>query len=202
MGDVFNLFNWKKVLNFSAERFLKEAGDLFIYEGDYEGALLRVGRALSLEPEDTRALVLKADILFCLGRDIDALDTLNRTLKIDPDCLEALISKASVLDALGNPRDALDTCNRVMTSLNRSMNYLLPSLYDLKLGLLIRLRRFRQASHTMRQARQTLPKEEFFYLANCYQPQIEQRCRERGATVRERANRLSLRLIAGSKAAI
>ena len=28
-----------KVLNFSAERYLKTAGDLFIYEGDYESAL-------------------------------------------------------------------------------------------------------------------------------------------------------------------
>ena len=47
----------KKVLNFSAERYLKTAGDLFIYHSDYAGALEMVDKALTHDETDTRALV-------------------------------------------------------------------------------------------------------------------------------------------------
>ena len=51
-----------KVLNMSAERYLKTAGDLFIYEGDYASALHMVEKTLEIEPGDLRALVLRGPV--------------------------------------------------------------------------------------------------------------------------------------------
>ncbi len=68
----------KNVLNMSAERYLRTAGDLFVYEGDYESALMMVDKTLAIQPEDTRALVLRGDILYCLNKDFEALSVFNK----------------------------------------------------------------------------------------------------------------------------
>ena len=139
-----------KVLNFSAERYLKSAGDLFIYEGDYESALNMVDKTLEIEPQDVRALVLRGDILYCLNRDQEALDTFNTALSINPDSVEALISRAGVLDVLGKYREALECCNRAFEQIRPYQNFLLPSLYDQNIVLLLRLKKYRQASLLLR----------------------------------------------------
>jgi tetratricopeptide (TPR) repeat protein len=192
----FNLLN--KVLNFSAERYLKTAGDLFIYDGDYETALSMVDKTLEIEPDDTRALVLKGDILFCLNRDLEALQYFNRALKADPNCAEAYISKASVLDILGKQRDALECCKRAYILITRQNEFLLPSLYDQKLSLLVRLRKFREAYQLLMESSNRLGSEEFNYLVTCYKAFIERGCQERSNS-KERAQKLALQVIAGQK---
>lgn len=157
-----------KVLNMSAERYLKTAGDLFIYEGDYISALLMVEKTLEIEPSDIRALVLRGDILYCLNRDNEALETFNKALSIDPDSVEALISSAGVLDVLGKYREGLECCGRAFQQIKPYQAYLLPSLYDQNIVLLLRLKKYRQARYLLRSAESRLIKEDYQFLLSSY----------------------------------
>ncbi len=183
-----------KVLNFSAERYLKTAGDLFIYEGDYESALGMVEKTLELEPHDMRALVLRGDILYCLNRDQEALETFNLALSINPDSVEALISQAGVLDALGKYREALSCCVRAFEQIRPHQYFLLPSLYDQNIVLLLRLKKYRQAQMLLRSSEGRLPKEEHEYLLSCYS-HILARLSEQRQKARSKARLLRMELL-------
>lgn len=185
-----------KVLNISAERYLKSAGDLFIYDGDYESALEMVEKTLEIEPDDIRALVLKGDILYCLNRDLEALQVFNHVLSINADCVEALISKAGVLDVLGRHRDALVCCNRAFELIRAHQAFLLPSLYDQKMLLLLRLKRYREALRLLDEAVGKLGGEDYQYLNHSYRPILE-RCFRGRDIIRKRAGTLSLKVLAG-----
>ncbi len=169
----------KKVLNFSAERYLKTAGDLFIYHSDYHGALELVEKALETEPNDTRALVLYGDILFCLNRDGEALKALNKAIGLNPQMAEAYISKAGVLEVMGKCREALQCCRQALQLINRSKQYLLPSLFDQQIILLIRLKRFREAQQVLEKANDYLEDEDLDYLMSSYKSLLEQFCQKR-----------------------
>lgn len=177
LTQLFNAL--KKVLNFSAERYLKTAGDLFIYQGEYESALLMVEKTLEIEPQDPRALALKGDILYCLNRDLEALDVFNSLLAIYPTSLEALASKAAVLDVLGKYREALNCCNAALANLSDKSHYLLGSLYEQKLLILIALRRYREADTLLKQALLELDKTSKEYLVANYKGTIEQNLKYR-----------------------
>lgn len=183
-----------KVLNFSAERYLKTAGDLFIYEGDYEAALELVEKTLEIEPQDVRALVLRGDILYCLNRDTEALETFQKTLGIDPNCVEALISCAGVLDVLGKYRDSLECCIRAFQQIKPYQSYLLPSLYDQNIVLLLRLKKYRQTRFLLKTAEARLPKEEYQYLLGCYSHILDRLSRDRHKA-RAKAKQLSLEVL-------
>lgn len=190
---------FKKVLNFSAERHLKTAGDLFIYHSDYEGAMELVKKALAHDPEDTRALVLYGDILFCLNRDIDALNILNKALSLNNKLAEAYISKAGVLEVLGKFREALDCCKEALNHIKPDKRYLLSSLFYQQLVLLIRLKRFREAQRLLDRIHQYLDEEDVDYLNACYRGLLDQLCNKR-QQIRERAKRLSIQVIDGKEA--
>lgn len=183
-----------KVLNFSAERYLKTAGDLFIYEGDYEAALELVEKTLEIEPKDVRALVLRGDILYCLSRDQEALDTFRKTLAIDPDCVEALISCAGVLDVLGKYRESLECCVRAFRQIKPYQGYLLPSLYDQNIVLLLRLKKYRQARFLLKTAETRLPKEEYQYLLGSYSHILDRLSRNRHKA-RAKARQLNIEIL-------
>ncbi len=183
-----------KVLNFSAERYLKTAGDLFIYDGDYESALYMVEKTLEIEPDDIRALVLRGDILYCLNRDQEALDTFDRVLSMDPDSVEALISKAGVLDVLGKYREALACCTHAFQKIRPHQAFLLPSLYDQNIVLLLRLKKYRQAQMLLKAAEGTLSKEESQYLLANYS-HILARLSENRQKMRAKADLLSLEVL-------
>jgi tetratricopeptide (TPR) repeat protein len=184
----------KKVLNFSAERYLKTAGDLFIYHSDYHGALSLVEKALFHEPNDTRALVLYGDILFCLNRDLEALKALNDAISLNPDLAEAYISKAGVLEVMGKYREALLCCRQALTLIDQKKQYLLPSLFDQKIILLIRLKRFREAQLVLDNAANYLDEDDLDFLFSSYKGLLDQFCQKRQQAT-EKAKRLSLSVI-------
>ncbi len=183
-----------KVLNFSAERYLKTAGDLFIYEGDYESALGMVEKTLEIEPQDMRALVLRGDILYCLNRDEEAMETFNLALSIDPDSVEALISSAGVMDVLGKYREALECCNRAFQRIQPYQNFLLPSLYDQNIVLLLRLKKYRQAQLLLRNSESRLGKEDYIYLLSSYS-HILDRLSQNRQKARNKARNLNMALL-------
>lgn len=187
---------FKKVLNFSAERYLKTAGDLFIYHSDYQGALGLVEKALDSEPYDTRALVLYGDILFCLNRDVEALQSLNEAIKLNPTLAEAYISKAGVLEVLGRHREALQCCRQALLYIDKRKEYLLPSLFDQEIVLLIRLKRFREAQRVLEKAQYYLDEDELDYLLSSYKGLLDGFCQKR-YEAQGKAKRLSLQVLKG-----
>jgi len=192
----FNLLD--KVLNISAERYFKTAGDLFVYEGEYEPALAMVEKTLALEPDNVRALVLKGDILFCLNRDLDALRVLNHALAQNAKYAEAYISKAGILDVMGKYRDALHCCNKAMSFIHPGNRHLMTALIDQKLVLLLKLKKCQEAKTVLNDAASQLTPEDFRYIHSSYAPMIQQFCQVR-EHLRNKANHLSLRVIQGNK---
>jgi tetratricopeptide (TPR) repeat protein len=163
------------ILKLEVERKVLEASDAFVYTGHYQRALHSVNDALRQCPDHLRGLLLKADILFCLSEDEEALKVIELALIHHPFCVEAHLSKAGLLEMLGQDRDALASCNQAFLHLTDPTRYLLPALFDQKLMLLIRLRKFQQAKRIMRQASQVLEESDFRALKASYQTILSRR---------------------------
>ena len=161
------------VVNLSVETALRTAGEVFIYDGDYELALELVERALGITPNNQRALVLKGDILFCLNRDLEALVLLNDALELNPHCIEALVSKAGVLEVLQHHREALRCCNEALVLVGDTEHPLLLSIFDQKLQLLVFLKRYREAEKLLISAQSRLIEREYQFLYHSHQGGIQ-----------------------------
>jgi tetratricopeptide (TPR) repeat protein len=178
------------VLNMSVERYLRHAGDLFIYEGEYESALLMVDKTLEIDPKDVRALGLKGDILYCLNRDIEALDIFNRVLKINPASVEVLLSKACTLEALGRSREALLSCQKALSATVGSTHYLLATIFEQAISLSVNLHKYYEAGYLLKEATRRLQVPDSVYLNQAYKSILSQRSEERLArrTQRHKTN--------------
>ena len=179
----------KKIFNIEAEKLVREASDNFIYFRDYETTLEQLNRVLEIEPEHVKALILKGNIFFCIDRDDEALECFEKALGIDPFSAEAHGSKANTLDVLGKVKEAFACCEKAFKNLTVKDKDLLPSLYDQKIALLIKLKKYEDAKLTLKQCYRYLKTEDSFKIASCYRDVIdtllrEQKYRKKMATER------------------
>lgn len=161
-----------KVRDLGAQRLYRRANDAFLLEQRYGHALALTNQLLAQHPDHLNGLILKADILFCLRRDHQALATLDHVLSIAPGTLEAHMSRISVLDVLGRRREALAECNLALMNVGPADNHLLPILYDLKLSLLVGLGKLRQARRMLADVVNRVSTGEREYFLATYQPQL------------------------------
>jgi len=154
----------------------------------------QIDEALSIEPLNVKALILKGDILFCTDMDQEALEYFDAAIKADPYSAEAYGSKAGTLDVLGHYDEALKFCDRAFELVSIKDKFLLPSLFDQKIALLIRMRKFEEAKKTLNRSVRMLPDDESSYLCSCYQGMIESSCRLRRKKLAQ-AEKLSLKVI-------
>lgn len=183
-----------KVSNLLVEKLIREASDNFSYNRNYELALEEVDRILSIEKDNIKALILKGDILFCMDLDTEALECFEKAISANPYSAEAYGSKAGVLDVLGRYEEALASCDKAFDLSRLKDRYLLPSLYDQKIMLLIRTRRFEEARRILNRALNVLSDEDSSYLSSCYQGMIESSCKLRRKRLAQ-AEKLSLKVI-------
>ena len=179
----------KKIFNIEAEKLVREASDNFIYFRDYETTLDQLTRVLEIEPDHVKALILKGNIFFCIDRDNEALECFEKALNLDPFSAEAHGSKANTLDVLGKVKEAFACCEKAFKNLTVKDKDLLPSLYDQKIALLIKLKRYEDAKLTLKQCYKYLKTEDSFKIASCYRDIIdtllrEQKYRKKMATER------------------
>jgi len=179
----------KKIFNIEAEKLVREASDNFIYFRDYETTLKQLTRVLEIEPDHVKALILKGNIFFCIDRDNEALECFEKALNLDPFSAEAHGSKANTLDVLGKVKEAFACCEKAFKNLTVKDKDLLPSLYDQKIALLIKLKRYEDAKLTLKQCYKYLKTEDSFKIASCYRDIIdtllrEQKYRKKMATER------------------
>ncbi len=184
----------RKVYNLRVEKIVREASDNFIYHRDYDTVLEQVNEALTTEPDNVKALVLKGDVLFSIEQKDESLGYFNKALEIDPYSVEAYGAKASALDILGMQKEALECCERAFSNISDNQKYLLPSLYDQKIAILIKLKRFEEAKKFLNASLINLSEEDGTYLFTRYQGAIESICMQRKKK-REKLAKIALRLI-------
>jgi len=179
----------KKIFNIKAEKLVREASDNFIYFRDYEASLEQLDKVLELEPNHVKALILKGNIFFCVDKDMEALECFEKALSIDPFSAEAHGSKANTLDVLGKIKEAYACCEKAFNNLTSKDFNLLPSLYDQKIAILIKMKKYEEAQTTLRECYRYLNTEDSFKIAACYRDVIssllkEQKYRKKIATER------------------
>ena len=179
----------KKIFNIEAEKLVREASDNFIYFRDYEKTIEQLTRVLEIEPNHVKALILKGNIFFCIDKDNEALECFEKALSLDPFSAEAHGSKANTLDVLGKVKEAFACCEKAFKNITVKDKDLLPSLYDQKIALLIKLKKYEDAKQTLKQCYRYLKTEDSFKIASCYRDIIdtllrEQRYRKKIATER------------------
>lgn len=184
----------KRVYNLLAEKLLREANDNFIHYRDYESALHQINEAISIEPTHIRALILKGDILFCIDKDNEALEYFDKAINADPYSAEAYGSKAGTLDVLGRQHEALQCCEKALENMTLKHKHLMPALYDQKLAILVRMKKYEEAKEALKKCVKNLSEEDGCYLVSCYQNLIESLRKEKRRK-REKAARISLRLV-------
>ena len=184
----------KTLYNLRVEKLVREASDNFIYYRDCETALKQVNESLDLEPDHIKALILKGDILFCIDKDKEALEYFDKAINANPYSAEAYGSKAGTLDVLGHQKEALHCCEKAFENITLKERHLLPSLYDQKIAILVRMKKFEEAKEALKKCIKSLPEEDGTYLASCYQGLIESACKEKKRKL-EKANMMSLKLV-------
>ncbi len=163
----------KKLYNLRAEKLLRAANDCFVYLKDYEMALTQLEETIKLDPGNPKAYILKGTIFFCLDELQTALECFEKALETDPFSVEAHSLKANVLDINGNLKEALDSCDKAFINVTEKSCELLTSLYDQKIAILIRSKKYREARETLRQCYNYLKEEDSLYLSSCYSEMID-----------------------------
>lgn len=179
----------RKVADIEAEKLIREASDNFIYFRDYKTVLKQTNKVLKIDPEHVKALILKGNVLLCTDKDTEAMEYFEKALSIDPFSAEAYGSKSNTLHVLGKIKEAYACCEKAFKNLTVKDKDLLPSLYDHKIALLIKLKRYEEAKLTLKESYRYLKDEDCFKMASCYRDVIdsfitEQKYRKRIATQR------------------
>ena len=91
---------------------------------DYTGSLACLNKSLELDPENTRVLYTKIQVLGLLGRHTEALECCNLLLSIDYENTDARIIKAGILNMFQKSDEALECINEVLVSLPKSSDAL------------------------------------------------------------------------------
>ena len=93
-----------------------ERAHLFAEDGDYNGTVEALNRAIELAP-DYKNFWINGGVLLSahLGRYEEALIYIDRALEIDPEYVDAWISKAQILGpSLGRYDESLEACERAI----------------------------------------------------------------------------------------
>jgi len=163
----------KKIYNLKAEKLVREANDNFIFFKDYELAMEQADEVIEIDPGNIRALILKGNIYFCLDEMERAYECYDRALQNNPSSAEAHSLKANILDINGQTKEALDSCEKAFKNLKKRDKELLTSLYDQKIAILIKLKKYSDAKQTLIESYKKLGKDDSAYIASCYRDVID-----------------------------
>jgi tetratricopeptide (TPR) repeat protein len=181
-----------KIYSFRAEKLIREASESFIYFRDYEMALQKVEEAIRLDFDNVKALILKGNIFSSIEENSIALQCYDRALSIDPFSAEAYTSKANILDTEGSLEEALKCCCNAFNYSSKKDHLLLTSLYDQKISILIKMKKYEEAKFTLKESYKTLKEEDSSYIASCYRDIIENFQKEKKRKKRTAKKRFKL----------
>lgn len=107
---------WIEAAPFLAEQLLQEALEK-VEQKDFAKALSRLDEVLRIDPENVKALIVRARTLVLSGGDRrrEALEDAQKAVQIEPDQREALLACGVILVLLGDPIAALEYLERAIS---------------------------------------------------------------------------------------
>lgn len=91
-----------------------EKGNELANDGSYVEALVQIDQAVSFQPENNAAWVLRAVVLIHLQRYTEALASCDRALEIDNSDRQAWLFRGAALNHLGRYKDCYASYDKVM----------------------------------------------------------------------------------------
>lgn len=158
MQNTSNLsyINNKKVIDMRSEVLFREAEDDFFYFNKINAALKKLELAVELTPNHTKSLLLCADIYFMKGNIKKALATYQKLIQLDylsPKCIAAV---ANCFFSLQQLEDALSWVDKALDALKNDDYSLYSQLIELKMNILLEMKKYKQAYITFIQAQNVM----------------------------------------------
>lgn len=171
MSKLFDIEQYGAVnlLNLTAERLFRQAEDEFFYFSDSKKSLTLLNKILKTNPQMVKAIILKADIKLMQNKFKEAQELYEKAVVLNHKNPRALSSLAACLDMTGNYSLALKYCHLAFREMTIFYMDLYPSLYELKVNLLIKLRKYEKAQNLLDNAVYDLTSEEIGFLKACSQ---------------------------------
>ncbi len=128
-----------KVIDFQAEKFLRQACDYFYFLDNTKLALKCVEIALRHNPKHARAICLKGEILLYGDNVSDAIKYFLEYEKYVPSDYRNLANLATCFEMVCDFESALEYCNSAIENFGESDEFeFLHALYELKISLLVK----------------------------------------------------------------
>lgn len=153
-----------KVINLKSEILFREAEDAFLYFNQPKKAIRLLNESLNLTSLHTKSLVLKGDIRFMQGKIEEALELYLLANQVNNNDSKTLASIANCLELKEDYSNALSYCDKAFLFINEDNCQLYLSLYELKLSILLKLKKYNQAKQFISTAKYRLSIEELVSL--------------------------------------
>ena len=145
-----------KVINMKSELLCRAAEDDFFYFHNVNAAYKKLKLAVELTPFHTKSVLLFADVCFVKGMIKEALELYSRIEKISPLNTKALSSIANCNYMLGNYNSSIQYIDKVLELLNDDGISLQSQLLEIKINILMAMKKYKQAYVTFIQAQNIL----------------------------------------------
>ncbi len=148
------------VINIKSEILFREAEDNFLYFNQLEKSKDKLLESLELTPIHYKSNILLGDIYFIKGNFTEAFECYKKaeiTFKNDP---KVLASIANCFEVMGDFLSALKYCEKAFLNINDDNVQLLPSLYELKIKILVQLKKYESAKQIIDKAKRFLSIDE------------------------------------------
>lgn len=161
-------FNISNVVNIESERLFREAEDNFLYFNSPAKALKQLNKAIDLSPFHHKSLVMKGDIKFIKGKIDEALKLYTMANKINPNDSKILGAIATCYESKQNYTEALGYCEKAFHYIDENNTPIYSSLYELKISIMLKLKKYEQAKRFMKYSKNHLLTEDMNFLkSNC-----------------------------------
>ena len=137
--------NTRDILDIRSERLFREAEDDVFFFYDFDSALEKLNLAIEYTPAFTKALLLKADILVIKGEFDLALNIYHFVLEFGLKNAKVYASIANCYELLQDYEKALIFIEKSFAQEVKPFGELYKFLYDLKVSILVRTRKYYQA---------------------------------------------------------
>ncbi len=145
-----------KVINIKSEILCRSAEDDFFYFNKINSAYKKLKEAVLLTPEYLKSLILLADVIFIKGNIKKALALYLAAEKINPQNIKILASIANCHYIARNYSNALFYCNKTISAFKKENFALLGQIFEIKMNILISLKKYALAYETLKTAKKML----------------------------------------------
>lgn len=172
MQNISNLsyIGSKKVINMRSEVLFREAEDDFFYFNKINSALKKLEEAVKLTPSHTKSLMMCADIYFMKGNIKKALVTYQNAYLYGQSGARCIAAISNCFYALKDYEQALMWVDKALNALNREDYSLYSQLIEIKINVLVEMKRYKQAYVVFIQSQNVL---DIISLKNIYNSNYE-----------------------------